>query len=827
MPESYKTNLLKKVFIWLGLFGLVYLVIYFFYYFPKDNTAKFTNLINKSQASELVASNFDPSNCSTYINNGGSESGGVCMVKLYNVKGQLYRHIDITKGENVFVEAYYNNSTNSDLTGLYLQDSLPSNVFQIISNPMNSYGLEAATYTNLTPNISGVFTFDIQDNLRGYGKLSYEILSPISAVQVGNTFNPSYSLISNSLTLTDTDNQITLIAGSIQIPTLSKVYWDGLIEKTNLNLSPGEIITVRLKYNNTSDKTINGLKITDNRPFNDITYIENSAKNCYNNLVCTALDNNNFASVINTSASSSRMGYASNASITNLDTGKNRYLKLIHCEKDIYSTIFVASSGNTNQNHIGDCAGQGLNDYTKSHSYVLDILGKKYLNLIQCQKNTYITTFIGSATNQTGAYTGNCEDYNLTGYTKIGGYSVELEGGNYLSQIKCQKDSYIAIFETASTNQNQESWKNCEDFGLDGYTKSTGNSIQILNTLNGYGYIEYKLEVSLTLFSGTYGANASFEADNINTQTSNLNNSLTVSLNCESVIPSSQRINARLGDAELRADQNFICVYTAEICPLLFLDSNSNSSFDVGELQYENYDVGIFLNNVEIGNQIEVKYNGVVQNGVSRITTNNTTNRCFSSLRLGQDYEVRVMTDGANTLPTPYSTTGGNSQFFRATTNLGTKIAEFGYTTGNISLSVPEVVYMSTLTVSKLPTYSTGDLNPVTVINNTDQISPGWSVTAVSGDFVGQLTGYILPVSNNYTLSPGGITIGTGANIQGINPGSTKTITSTSDPVNVFSADPTFGIGMYDTNIGLNLLLNPFVGRVDNYNATIEFQLVT
>jgi hypothetical protein len=62
-------------------------------------------------ASNTLTTGFNPSDCATYVSNGGTSTAGgnggaVCFVKLYEKSGQLYKSIDIAPGEIVNVRNY-------------------------------------------------------------------------------------------------------------------------------------------------------------------------------------------------------------------------------------------------------------------------------------------------------------------------------------------------------------------------------------------------------------------------------------------------------------------------------------------------------------------------------------------------------------------------------------------------------------------------------------------------------------------------------------------------------------------------------------------------
>jgi|GEM_PF-5629438 hypothetical protein len=76
-------------------------------------------------ASTVPVTNFNQNDCTTYATNGGTNTDGVCFVKLYEKSGTLYRQLDISPGELVNVRLYYNNNTTSSVTAASITDGMP------------------------------------------------------------------------------------------------------------------------------------------------------------------------------------------------------------------------------------------------------------------------------------------------------------------------------------------------------------------------------------------------------------------------------------------------------------------------------------------------------------------------------------------------------------------------------------------------------------------------------------------------------------------------------------------------------------------------------
>ncbi len=91
-----------------------------------------------AKAANTAATAFNPSDCATYTSNGGTNTAGVCFVKMYEKNGQLYRSLDIAPGELVNVRNYYNNTTTASVTAANITDSMPAN-FTRVGAVTNSY----------------------------------------------------------------------------------------------------------------------------------------------------------------------------------------------------------------------------------------------------------------------------------------------------------------------------------------------------------------------------------------------------------------------------------------------------------------------------------------------------------------------------------------------------------------------------------------------------------------------------------------------------------------------------------------------------------------
>jgi len=96
-------------------------------------------------AANVPSTAFNPSDCGTYLANGGSSNNGVCYVKMYEKGGILYKNLDIAPGELVNVRNYYNNTTTASVTAANIADSIPAS-FTKVGTVTNNY-VDAAPVT--------------------------------------------------------------------------------------------------------------------------------------------------------------------------------------------------------------------------------------------------------------------------------------------------------------------------------------------------------------------------------------------------------------------------------------------------------------------------------------------------------------------------------------------------------------------------------------------------------------------------------------------------------------------------------------------------------
>jgi hypothetical protein len=126
---SIKRSSHKALFSILGILTITSSLFGGYLYF-RDNLGA-DNTDNQALAASTPATAFNPSDCGTYLSNGGSSNNGVCFVKLYEKNGQLYKSLDIAPDEVVKVRNYYNNTTTSSVTSANITDSIPTGFTKI------------------------------------------------------------------------------------------------------------------------------------------------------------------------------------------------------------------------------------------------------------------------------------------------------------------------------------------------------------------------------------------------------------------------------------------------------------------------------------------------------------------------------------------------------------------------------------------------------------------------------------------------------------------------------------------------------------------------
>lgn len=322
-------------------------------------------------------------------------------------------------------------------------------------------------------------------------------------------------------------------------------------------------------------------------------------------------------------------------------------------------------------------------------------------------------------------------------------------------------------------------------------------------TAGDYGYIEYKIKTPS--YGGVFGTKVYFYGSfSITPVVDQSDFTITTGseLPCATLKPE-LGYNLNLGDAEYRADQDFNCQYVAKICVIVFQDNNADSQLD-------DNDNRLVVNNVKLTLKDSVTE-------IDHLTTSTTLDTCFEPLENTKIYSVEVTQP-----PTPYSSTGGNIQNIGITYASGVRTLQFGYVNSTISLTAEENVSFATTSVSNSETEVCTTIHDIQVVDTRLLDKPGWLVNATIDDF--QKTGDTstkIFVSGKLRAEPQTITVVSGSP-EGLNLGIAKTVSSTSDQIQVFSATSNYGIGTYKTNLKICLTIPPF-SVVGVYTSKVYF----
>ena len=328
--------------------------------------------------------------------------------------------------------------------------------------------------------------------------------------------------------------------GGANSVSLDKKYLSGTSETENLSVSPNGTVTVRVKYNNTGNQSVTDAQIKDSLPAGFV-YQAGSFKNCITPTtaeeVCDTFSSSNkdtaFGNLTGTGLSPvsglydavsapASGGTAVSANSGILEIGKNRYINVNQCFTAGFGyDTFGAGVSNVNAPYASDCS-LAYPGYTKTGGGATDMLNRRYGNALQCSTTGTegTDTFIGTASNTSGEYpsainNGGCDTFNMTasrGYSRTGGYGIELLGQRYLNALQCftpttgydifigRASNTVGAYPTTGTNSG------CGDFAMTaalGYSRSGGYGLDMLDTARGSGYMEYKMMAPATV--GTFG----------------------------------------------------------------------------------------------------------------------------------------------------------------------------------------------------------------------------------------------------------------------------------------------------------------------------------
>jgi len=371
--------------------------------------------------------------------------------------------------------------------------------------------------------------------------------------------------------------------------SIDKYYLNGVSPVKTLTAAPGDFITVRLNYSNTSAISATNVSINDALPSSTFEYIPNTLKNCLiDSTNCVSLNNNSFNGInLSTTSGAGFYSYPSDVSAGNLEFGRLKYL------------------------HFSTCS---------------QVSGNKEI-FIQSIDNTSI-------------FTPNCNAV-AGGSTVISYSSSAILGKRYLHQTTCVYGSGEKEIFTQSVDNSSSFTADCS--ALSGSSVSSSDTIDLYSPSNAFGYIEYQMKsnidninTNLSTDAGNFGTSPTLSSSDFTTLTDNMANSLSLKVYCDQIDPTGGERNLSLSDAELRAGQDFRCDYQAKICPVVFEDANTNGQKNTVETLIPNIVVALKSSD------------GITT--ISTITTD-MTNQCFENLVHGRNYKLEIGSPptGANT----------------------------------------------------------------------------------------------------------------------------------------------------------------------------------
>jgi hypothetical protein len=355
--------------------------------------------------------------------------------------------------------------------------------------------------------------------------------------------------------------------------TIDKTYYDGTAESDNATVNIGGVVTVRLKYDNTSSGKVTNANIIDSLPLG-FTYIPGSAKNCLSpTIIETICDSGDagqkdslFGALTGPNGVSPTAGlydaidngftgtaFDSNSGL--LEIGKKRYLNLHQCNYGPYGfTDFVnhisinqygsgTNISNSSQSSVICNTGDGQFTYQAQLSDVnsYDFLNKKYFNLNQCVYNTILDSYtniitignsvlvagtnsansIQNVNNCSTGFSGSSSDTDLSAVK-----SMSILGNRFLNIAHCAYidglSSTIGAVDNIANNEisantsvsNTPSTISCGPGGV-GRTFapliSNMQNLDLLDTVRGQGYIEYQMTAPIT--TGFFGTDVTLTGD--------------------------------------------------------------------------------------------------------------------------------------------------------------------------------------------------------------------------------------------------------------------------------------------------------------------------
>jgi uncharacterized repeat protein (TIGR01451 family) len=627
-------------------------------------------------------------------------------------------------------------------------------------------------------------------------------------------------------------NSISYADGQV---SLEKKYVVGGVEYSNITAQAGDTVTVRLKYNNTGNKSALNAAITDSIP-NGFSFVLGSGKNCLvDSPSCAAIPNTNFQNgqsgkQILTAPYAGYLGYPTSATSTNLELGRIKYVYGRTCRywdggvNTMEEDMFYISKGN-----YVTCPSESKPLFTTSPNGPLDGFRDSQVDIMSMVNSPDFF----SRTCRYRPHSGGLNSEFNPAYISAGSpatcppgetpplYTIDPYRGNNFSMLGA-RNIYARTCRykyTQALSEGQElisfhyvglyDYPVCRDEVPDIYQTDPyrDSMVDLWDAARGYGYIEYQMTLANDAQAGLYGSSANLTSTDLSTNVNTLSDNTIVvgGYTCAYLYPNPSQRDISLSDAELRTDQDFTCNYQPRICVQVFQDSNANGLLDISEQRLA-------------GNQIQL-LTADGQSVVYTLTSTATGENCFEPLLGNTTYQVKDL----NPISI-YSTTGGNVVNVTTTGANSTISVGFGYTDGTLSLSTPSEVSFGTIQISNQDTEVCTTL-PNIKVRDTRISAPGWSATLTGSDFVAVDDSNIkLPVKDRFKHIPGTITALSG-NIEGVNQGTVRTVTSQSDPAQIFYASPNQGKGEYSMDSTICLTV-PAYSRAAQYRGVVYYTLV-
>ena len=629
---------------------------------------------------------------------------------------------------------------------------------------------------------------------------------------VSITFSLIY-LINTSFTLPVKAASTSVSGGTV---SLDKYYFDGASEVKSLVIAPGDYVTVRLKYNNTSTISATNAVLSDALPSGKFSYVSGTLKNCLiTNLNCVNLSDGLFNGVnLVTTPSVGFYSYTNNASSGNLEFGRYLYAHSVTCTQTSGVNESLIQSFDNTSIFVPSCATVSGASSVVSYS-TSSILGQRYLHQTVCIFGSGEKEFFTQSIDNNATFTPDCSAFS--GASVDSSTTLDIRANRYLHQTICTQSNGEKEVFTQNIDNNATFTPNCSILGGSQSVLSS-STVDLYSASNALGYIEYQMQStliedynsSLNTDLGDYGTSPTLSSPFLinavnNTITDNMTNSLSAKVYCDQINPTGGERNLSLSDAELRAGQDFRCNYQASICPIVFEDINTNGTYNAGiDTLYDGIDVQLQSSD-----------------GLTTYDTLTTTNTidCFPDLLHGRNYRVDLAVP-----PTGNSTTGGDSQTQLISYKTTTSNVEFGYSNGSLILNVPTAISLPDLQVSSTEIPVQGIIDPIQVID-TRLSNPGWTLTATVDDFVKTDDQNVkIQVANRLTNLPNSVIVNSGQT-GGISIGEQKTVNSISDAMDIFRGNQGNSQGDFQIETQLTLLVPSFI-RAGDYESNYIYTII-